>query len=419
MIGLPTEDMSDIEGIVDISKRILKASSNRMKVNLHITPFVPKPHTPFQWRAQLGLEDMYKILRYIRKRLNRPNIEVKWQDPFSSVLEGVFARGDRRLSSLLFKAFKLGCHFDGWKEHLRKDLWLKAFKESEIDIDSYIRERDHDEVLPWDHIDPLVKKDFLILEDRKGSEGVYTPDCRFNQCSNCGVCKNYGLKNITAEHKSIPLTSRRSHKREESKRRIRLKFSKFDLMRYVSHLELINIIHRAVRRAKIPVIFSQGFHPMPRIIFGPPLPIGVESVSEYVDLEVYGPLKISELIKDLNKELPHGLEILEGREVSIRGRSLSESISKFLYRISPRDTRNNNEMEDIKERIKNMELVHKDNRTIPLRECLEDLYLSEGSLYMMLKLSKNGWVNPIHILKNLNLEPQAYNILKVNTIFYE
>jgi radical SAM family uncharacterized protein/radical SAM-linked protein len=414
MIGLPTEDMDDINGIIDISKKILKAARQKININLHITAFVPKAHTPFQWREQIEIDDIYKKIRYIKRGLSKTNIDIKWQDPFSSLLEGVFARGDRRLSTVLLKAFKSGCHFDGWREYLNRDLWVKAFEESGIEMKFYIRNREYGEAFPWDHINPLVKKDFLISEDKKALEGESTPDCRFNNCLDCGVCDGYNLKNIISENECGITGVKRGYRNSNVKRRIQLKFSKLDLMRYISHLELLNLMHRAVRRAQVPIRFSQGFHPLPRIMFGPPLPVGIESISEYVELEIYGSIKIGELIRNLNKELPHGLEILEGREVSLRSKSLTESISKFLYKVSIKEK----DIESILNDIKRIYIIYKGDKPMDIKNLLEDIYISGGSLYMTIKVSKNGWISPIHILKELGLEPQSYNILKMGTIFY-
>jgi radical SAM family uncharacterized protein len=193
MIGLPTETQEDLEAIVDLVKKLWKIKNpkgRKGKLNVGIGTFIPKPHTPFQWARQLSLAESKEKIRWLQDRLNLPGIHLKWQNPEMSMLEGLLARGDRRLARVIAAAYQKGCKFDGWSDKLQFSLWKEAISEEGIDANVYTsRERDVTEPLPWDHIDMRVTKGFLKAEWEKSIQGEHTPDCRDDDsCNACGVC---------------------------------------------------------------------------------------------------------------------------------------------------------------------------------------------------------------------------------------
>ncbi|HOQ23808.1 MAG TPA: TIGR03960 family B12-binding radical SAM protein [Bacillota bacterium] len=196
MMGLPTETDEDIIGIAELAREVLnlgkgiwKQRPHAVQVSVSVSVFVPKPHTPFQWRPQLSLEEVERRQRLLADHLKGRGLELHWHDARTSWLEGVFARGDRRLAAVVKTAWELGCRFDGWAEHFRFDLWLEAFRRSGLEPDFYAnRQRSYTEILPWDHLDAGVCKEFLQDEDRRAEAGLLTPDCRQAACSACGVC---------------------------------------------------------------------------------------------------------------------------------------------------------------------------------------------------------------------------------------
>lgn len=195
MIGLPGETDEDIEGIADLGQKTVdeymkidKEQRNKsLKVVLSTSSFVPKPFTPFQWMGQNTQEEFKKKQRHLKASIKDRKIAYSWHDSGVSFLEAVFARGDRRLGQVLKKANEKGCRFDGWGEHFQMEKWNEAFAEAGIDPDFYaLRDRDYDEILPWDFIDTGVKKEFLKAEALKAQEALTTPYCPEN-CSNCGI----------------------------------------------------------------------------------------------------------------------------------------------------------------------------------------------------------------------------------------
>ncbi|SKA75346.1 radical SAM family uncharacterized protein [Clostridium sp. USBA 49] len=199
MIGLPYETIDDVIGIADLANKVCdeyfkipKNIRNKgLKVTVSTSIFVPKPFTPFQWAAQDKRESIKEKINAIKDNINKKFVTYNWHDSLVSNLEAIFARGDRRLCDVLITAFKKGAKFDGWSEYFNYEIWEEAFKECNVDGDFYTyRERNYEEILPWDFIDIGVKKEFLINENEKAKNASLTPDCRLG-CANCGININF------------------------------------------------------------------------------------------------------------------------------------------------------------------------------------------------------------------------------------
>ena len=193
MLGLPSETYEDVEGISDLARKTIdiynsmKGGGRGLTINLSTSSFVPKPFTPFQWVAQERVEDLNQKSAFLKEKLKSKIIKYSYSDNRTSLLEAVFARGDRRIGKVILLAWKKGCKFDAWSEHFKISKWMEAFKECSVDTEFYAnRERDYKEILPWDHIDIGVTKQFLIKEAKKAKEGITTSNCR-EKCSDCGI----------------------------------------------------------------------------------------------------------------------------------------------------------------------------------------------------------------------------------------
>jgi radical SAM family uncharacterized protein/radical SAM-linked protein len=315
MVGLPTESDEDLRALVELAHRLrrLKGPAGRRgQLNISVATFIPKAHTPFQWAAQLSLEESRARLRYVQDGLKAGGIEFKWQNPEMSRLEGVLARGDRRLGPVLMAAQRRGCRFDGWGDQLNSSAWMEAFSDAGVDPDFYLgRTRDTYEPLPWDHIDILVGKAFLRSEWEKAVTEGLTADCRSGNCNACGVCD---FKAVAPRvHAAMP-SSRAADDVSAGARtpvyqKLQVHYSKLGSARFFGHLELVNIFLRALRRAGIPLKFSEGFHPKPRVAFDNPLPTGLESEDERMVVTVASEVTPAELLRGLNAELPEGLNV--------------------------------------------------------------------------------------------------------------
>ena len=202
MLGLPTETEEDIRGIAELSNKIAalffetvpkEKRTGQVQIVASTSFFIPKPFTPFQW-AKMNTKDEFldkaRLTKTaVREQLNQKRIKYNWHEADVSMLEGVFARGDRRISEVVLKAYKKGCLYDSWSEFFKNDVWLETFAECGLDIDFYTaRERGLDEIFPWDFLDCGVSKEFLKREWLRAQEGIVTPNCK-RQCQGCGAAR--------------------------------------------------------------------------------------------------------------------------------------------------------------------------------------------------------------------------------------
>lgn len=337
MVGLPTETDEDLQAIVALVRKLRK-NSKGLKINVSVATFIPKPHTPFQWVSQIPLDRSKDRLRWLQGNLRMPGIQFKWQNPEVSLLEGLWSRGDRRLSRLLVAAYQKGCRFDGWSDKFQYRLWQETFSREGVDIDFYTtRKRDRDDPLPWDHIDTGVAKEFLKNEWEKALNGEQTPDCRSGACNDCGVCDFDRIKPKVFEtcRQTVETSVPSGQPSAAFYKRLKIAYSKQGQAKYFGHLELVRIFVRAIQRAGITVRFSEGFHPKPRISFDDPLPVGLESLKEHFYLDAAGSQELQTIIKKLNRRLPDGLRILDCQpDVS---RTARNSPTAVTYQIIKKD----------------------------------------------------------------------------------
>ena len=206
MIGLPFETIEDVCGIADLSKKVVRQyletpkekRSPGLRVTTSVASFVPKAFTPFQWAKQDDNETLRIKQLALKEAMNDKRVKYNYHEAPVSVLEGVFARGDRRLSKVLLKAHEKGIKFDGWSDQFNLDKWHEAFADAGIKIETYTRARSYDEILPWDMIDIGVTKEFMLSEAKKAEQGITTPNCR-EKCSGCGAARFGG--GVCFEHR--------------------------------------------------------------------------------------------------------------------------------------------------------------------------------------------------------------------------
>ncbi|MBE0598887.1 MAG: TIGR03960 family B12-binding radical SAM protein [Desulfuromonadales bacterium] len=337
MTGLPTETDADLDAIVELAARVKrsgKGTAGGNDVNVAVSTFVPKAHTPFQWEAQIGIAETRRRQQRLREGLRPRRLNFKWHDAQLSFLEGVFARGDRRLGRVLEAAVDAGCRFDGWSEHFDFERWQDAFATAGLDPSWYLRQRDEEEILPWDHLDCGVPKAYFLAERRRAVTGEPTADCR-DGCTGCGVCDFDQLRMRLADRDEIhlPEAAAEPEPAAEDRYKVRLRLRKDGAARFVTHLEFMTVVHRAARRAGLPVRYSGGFHPAPRISFPDALPTGVESEAEILDFELYRPWGGAETVAALNAELPAGFRVVEGEAVPWQTPSPSVSIKESHWQV--------------------------------------------------------------------------------------
>ncbi|KPA16980.1 radical SAM protein [Candidatus Magnetomorum sp. HK-1] len=413
MIGLPTETPNDIEEMIDLVKRlraIIITYSKRGNLNVSVSTFIPKPHTPFQWCKQISLAESKEKIAYLRQQLNIKGVRFKWQDPNVSYMEGIWSRGDRRLGKVLIEAYRQGCLFDGWSDRFRFDLWKKAFATADIQPEAYHLDRSLDDPLPWDHIDVRLNRSFLIDEWQKAQNEGHTGDCRTDACNDCGTCDFKKIQPISGEAikedaliNPLPVGNIQYHKTIFT-------YEKKSYARFLGHLELVTLIIRAFSRAGFGFQYSKGFHPMPKISFSDPLPLGISSEEEYfvasiIDTKMFESEIDMSCLKRINSELPEGLKLLSCEKVLSKNPLMANKPESIAYEIQFGDDIDHNKIKefmDAKTFVVFKESRKGKTREIDLKEQILDVQVSgKRKIYFLINNKNSITIRPKLVLQSI------------------
>jgi radical SAM-linked protein len=357
MLGLPTETEEDVEGIARLAKLVVRAgreaNCKNPQVNLSASCFVPKPFTPFQWRPMESPDALRAKQERLRGSLKRP-VTFRWHDVEASLVEAVFSLGDRRLAPVLERAAELGCAFDGWGEHFNAPLWRQAFADAGVPVEDYLfRERERSERLPWDHIDVGILKAFLWREWEKAKEGATTEKCGPESCHACGFfareCMDDAFARSPVEPQVIPVSRAAA---TLTTHRYRLRFRKQGLARFIGHLDLMEMLVRALRRCGVILAYTKGYHPIPKVEFPPPLPLGVEGLEEWMEFSA-PPLDRPGVVSRLASALPAGVVPERLFLVPAQAPGLS-ALSVQVYGVDASDLETK-ELDDLRARVEAFE----------------------------------------------------------------
>jgi len=359
MCGLPTETDDDLRAILELGHKAWQAArdagNKSFRITVSVSPHVPKPHTPFAWAAQVDTKELNRRLGVLREAVKGKPVTLKYRDAETSLLEGVFTRGDRRLGTVIEAAYRRGCRFDAWSEHLRFTTWLEVFSAHGVDAERYLIERDPEIEQPWDVVQSPVTKKFLVRDLRRAEQAAVLEDCRLEDvCFACGVVDCNQRPWVKQPHQALdleqvlatlpaPAFGRRARSTGKggasataggvaTSTRFRIEFAKGEAMRFVSHLDLMRTWERALRRSGLPLAFTQGHHPHIKMSFGPPLPLGFRSRAEVFDLELTRPPGF-DLAERLNAVLPDGLQVTGFRPILFKTPSLMSQLEGASYRV--------------------------------------------------------------------------------------
>jgi radical SAM family uncharacterized protein/radical SAM-linked protein len=344
MVGLPTETDEDLSAVVSLVRRALDLGRSILgslpRIHVSLASFIPKPHTPFQW---LGMEDEDRLLEkqdIIRGELRRHrSVEVKAHPTDTSVLEAVFSRGDRRLGPVLARAWSKGARFDGWGDRLEPDLWRRAFDEEGVDLRDYLGPLGLDAVLPWDHVDAGLTKAHLRRELERALRGEPSPSCLERPCAECGGCdlRFWKKPERPATIVGLPEGATPLGEPSDGMWRYRAVYSKRRRARYLSHIDLIHVLQRGFRRARIEVRKTEGFHPKMDLSYGPALPLGMEGLREVLEFRSPRIMEEADFLARINKALPEGIRFRSLTRLDRSAPSLHDAIVKLVYSFEPGD----------------------------------------------------------------------------------
>jgi radical SAM-linked protein len=379
MIGLPGETDIDVIGIAETVRWLRRecrlTGRKRLDFNITISNFTPKPHTPFQWYS-VSTAEFIRKQELLRQEFSRiKGVKVNYTDVRISAMEDFLGRGDRRLAAVIRRAWELGAGMDAWWENTGKAFaaWEQAISESGLtwkyrqiengkwnvfgnsesrssgvqefgssvgeqnilpigEVESKIQ-NPLDAPLPWDHINTGIDKKWLKEDLQRALEAAIVPDCSFDGCSHCGVCGLDFGHNIVVEAPPIPQFVGHFQPNQNRVQRLRAWFGKQNEMALVSHLDLVRLFDRAVRRAALPISFTGGYHPGPRISIANALPLGVTSSGEIVDFELTESIDIETFRQKLIAQLPTDIPIYRVEEVDVKSPPATSLLEKAAYLI--------------------------------------------------------------------------------------
>lgn len=336
MIGLPGERDEDLVGIADLAAKVAKTRTrNGQKVTVSVSPFAPKPHTPFQRIPQNSTAEFQRKLDYLRQQFRGVQARYNGHDPASALFESALARGDRRLGEVIERVWRNGGMLEAWNDRFNPERWHQAYRDSNLDPTAYVAAIPGKAALPWGHISKGVTERFQEVEMTRSLKLRTTPDCRQGRCQGCGlerfIPEGQKVCNIYPASSTPPSPAETHQNPAEVVNTARLRYRRGASMRWTGHLDLVRIWTRLLRRAEVPVAFSQGFHPHPRISFSPPLPVGMQSEDEYIDIDLAVEITADELFKRLCRAAPDDLEPVEVVLSSNRLESLAGRVRRMEY----------------------------------------------------------------------------------------
>lgn len=417
MCGLPTETDEDLQGIVDLTNKAIEYGKrhcgNNFQLNISLSPFIPKPQTPFQWHAQPSIEEFEQKYKYVQARINRRYVSLKKHSLYESVIEGVLGRGDRRVGNAIRRAWELGCKFDNWHEHMRFDLWNQAFAETGIDPAFYAnRERGKEEVFAWDHIEASLGKKFLWREKTKSELVKITTDCSTTVCATCQVCDFKEVKNVLSMREDgeyyAPPAKEKAEVNVEQVQKVRFTFAKKDLLRFTSHLDMVKIMQLIFRRCDLNVAYSQGFNPSPKMTFSPPLPMGFAAENDLLEVVFTERYDVNDLLNRLASIPLAGLTWHTAEEVPLRGAAVTSMLDYADYRI---ELPNQVSVEQLKEELAKFResdsfVIEVEGKNKTTTKDLKNSILTEAwnganEITLRISLKDNAYINPVTALGKL------------------
>ncbi|MCT0215972.1 TIGR03960 family B12-binding radical SAM protein [Synechococcus sp. CS-1330] len=359
MIGLPGETDADVLGIADTCQALQRQCSDlgRLELNLTISNFTPKPHTPFQWHS-VSTDEFRRRQELLRRALRQlRGLKTNFSDVRLSAVEDFVGRGDRRLSAVIEAAWRAGAGLDAWFESAERSYaaWTGAieaaglggrYRQLELGAWSAVEAMDTADLetfchqsLPWDHIDSGLDKRWLAEDLQRALAATVVPDCSFDGCSSCGVCGPELGHNVVIPPPAIPAALPQRAPASDRVDRLRIGFAKTGSLALISHLDTLRMLERALRRSGLPVSFTGGFHPLPRLQLALPLPLGVEGSGEWLDLEFTEQVDPDLVRSRLQPELPPGFQLLSAIRVEVFGVSLSQELASahWQFVLQPQD----------------------------------------------------------------------------------
>lgn len=408
ILGLPTETFEDIDEMLELLSGIkyrAKAIRNELnikqdlKLNCTLSIFVPKPFTPFQWVGQDSLDKISEKINYIReKSKSLKGVRIKIHEKYISEIEAVLTRGDGSLCGYIEELYNQGCYLDAWDENFDKYKWYDIGKDRGLSLSELSQKTfSLEEKLPWDFINVGIKKDWFINEYEKALQSKASIPCE-SKCSNCGICAEYKVTKITDKPYEAVVTEKKDYSGVTTKK-YRAKVTKKAYLKFLSHLDWQNTLVKGLFRSEMPVVFTEGFNPIPKISLGSALPIFVESETEFIDFELYGEHDLSDIKETLNKSFDPMAQIINICEIDKSAKSLDVTTQWARYEIEHLNkvVSNSDDLMYIKDKLTSEDEIFLKKKTkkgidklVNIIQSVKNVEIEDNKLYVTLKTGQSS-----------------------------
>ena len=401
MIGLPFETENDIQEIINLIEKIhtFTPKTKRLKINVTLSAFIPKPFTPFQWSALEKRENLLEKIYAVKNHFKKDKkVKIKYHSVEQSLLEAVISRGDRKVGKLILDSYKNGAKFDAWDEFFDFSIWAKSAQKNDINFDEYSDSKDINQNLCWEHIDAGIDKEFLKNEFRKSKNGEITLDCRESSCQNCGICEKAEPKYVDKKTKQKTSFTKSNISKKEFQSvnfKYRIFYKKIDNLRFFSHRDLMRMIYKIVRKSGLPTQYTKGFSPHPKLSFGPPMSLGISGENEFFDINLLRKIREKEIFENLNFNLPKGfilkkVEFLTSINQKISNYKFEEICVEFSHKFNWKNGLLAFENKKF--------LIEKRGKVVNLKDVIQNIRLDKNNLTIEKKISG---ANIFDILENI------------------
>lgn len=407
ILGLPTETYEDIDEMLELLSKIrykaneLKKEENlkdSIKITCTLSIFVPKPFTPFQWHSQNSEEEIRQKIDYLMPKAKAiKGVKINYHNSFISKMESVLSRGDENSGEYVYKLYEKGVYMSTWDENIDKYLWNQTATELGISLSSLATKQFNlEEELPWDIIDVGVDKSWFIQEYKKALSAETTLPCEFN-CVNCGVCKNMKQKKVIDTNYTPKLFETPKQEQTETFK-YRIKVTKEDELKYLSHLDWQNTIIKTLFRSGLNLAFSQGFNPTPKISLGIALSIFYESKCELIDIELKDNLTPEKIKDSLTKVVPDKIKILEVTKIPKDTKSIDTTAQWAQFECTPlqEGILKNKDLMYIIDRISSSDEIFIEKKTkkgikklVNIKPSIKSSYVANDKLMLILKTGQS------------------------------
>jgi len=400
MIGLPTETEEDLRAICTMVSNVFDLSrkyQGKRTVNVSLSPFVAEPHTPFQWDGTATPDEVHEKLKFIKRNVRNRNVNFRHNPSDETVLKALLGRSGRELAPVIEAVYRAGGRFDGWSETFQPQLWYDLCKEHGIDVLDRLKPRPFDADLPWSHIRKGPSVEHLLKERHRTSTQLreYVPKVRNDAAGDLSeqqLTYGRGKKKVVSHNAAAP-----------TKNRVRLRWGKTKRFKYMSHLDNLRMIERAIRKSALPVAFSQGFHPQMKLSFGPPLSLGMTSEAEYIDITLDTNL-MPYMIEKLRGAMPDGMSIHDAQIVFGKSASLSAVLNRVEYTLLLDEDEDLDRLDQrtsdllAAEKCEVKRIGKKDTTTIDIRPAIYGFTRDKNTLSMLLGVGEGGYARPMEVL---------------------